>query len=215
MLKFDLYAITPPYEEGMDYQIPIEQAIAGGIDVLQFRTKGISDIEFFQMAQRIRGITLKSKVPFIINDRVDVALAVEADGVHLGSNDIPLSYARKILDKPSPLLEKQILGFSAHTPGEIQSAKEHGADYVAFGPVYPTPYKKGRKSVGTEMLKKVKETAKIPIIAIGGINLENLEKVIETGVDGVAAIRAIFDVENIEEAVKKLKKKIAKTKNLK
>ena len=207
MIKFGIYAITPPYQEGMDYQIPIEQAIAGGIDVLQFRTKNISDIEFFQMAQRIRDITLKSKVPFIINDRVDVALAVQADGVHLGSDDIPISYARKMLNKPSPLLDKQILGFSAHTPGEIQNAQENGADYIAFGPVYSTPYKKERKEVGTEMLKKVRETARIPIVAVGGINLENLEEVIETGVDGIAVIRAIFDAENIEEAVRMLKER--------
>ena len=176
-----------------------QMAVKGGADVIQFRQKNGSTREMIKMAKELKQLCAESGVTFIVNDRLDVALAAEADGVHLGQDDFPLPLARKILG------EEAIIGGSAATLEEAEKCLTEGADYIGFGPVFPTTSKADAGPVsGIETLKKVVKSVPLPIIAIGGINPQNAPRIMEAGAYGIAVISAICCHENPEEATRLL-----------
>ena len=178
----------------------VESVLIGGAGILQLREKGTLDEEIVKIGKTLLKITKKYNVPLIINDSPEIALEIDADGVHLGENDPKISYARKILG------DKKIIGVSCY--GELRrgiEAVKSGADYLAFGTPYHTPTKPDRKPTSFEILAKARATFKnIPIFAIGGINAHNAGEVLETGVDGIAVITDIFGSDNPQESARKL-----------
>lgn len=176
-------------------------AIMGGADVIQFRDKVMPTGELIETARELKKICSKAGVLFIVNDRVDVALVADADGVHLGIDDIPLKEARKLLGKD------KIIGGTAHSLKEAEEAWRNGADYFGFGHIYPTFSKhKITLPVGIDELVRVIEKINIPVLAIGGIGLNNISEVIQTGVHGVAVIGSVLKNQNPENAVKELRR---------
>ena len=176
-------------------------AIRGGADTIQFRQKIGATREMIEIAQQIRQLCTDSGVTFLVNDRVDVAIAAGADGVHLGQDDFPIPLARKLLG------ESRIIGGSAVTLEEAQKCLTEGADYIGFGPVYPTASKEDAGPVtGINLLKQVIETIPLPIIAIGGVSVENTPEVIQVGSHGIAVISAVCCQENPEQATRALYK---------
>ncbi|OQX66265.1 MAG: thiamine-phosphate diphosphorylase [Desulfococcus sp. 4484_242] len=163
-----------------------EMAIAGGAHVIQFRQKQGSTRELTAIAKKMKRVCADGGAAFIVNDRIDVAMAARADGVHLGQDDFPISFARKLLGKDT------IIGGSAATLEEARKCLSEGADYVGFGPVFPTGSKDDAgPASGIETLKKVVEAVPVPIIAIGGIGLENAPAVVKAGAHGIAVISAV------------------------
>jgi len=183
----------------------IEKAVNSGVTLVQLRAKELQTREFLQLARQTAELLKGKSIPLIINDRIDIALACGAEGVHLGQEDIPLPYARKILGK------KKQIGISVNTVNEAEEAEKGGADYLGVGPVYYTPSKRDLKAIlGPSGLKVIRERVKIPILAIGGINAENATDVMSCGVDGIAVISALMGAEDIAEATKELLQKINK-----
>lgn len=176
-------------------------AIKGGADMIQFRDKNLSTSELADTAIEMKKICSKAGVTFIINDRVDVAMLSNADGVHLGKEDIPIREARKLLGK------NKIIGGTAHNLREAIKAEKDGADYIGFGHVYQTGSKKKfTKPKGVNYLKKILNQINIPVIAIGGLGLSNIKEVLSTGVNGVAVIGSVVKSKNPTDTVRKLKK---------
>ena len=176
----------------------VEEAIRGGATLVQLREKKISSKEYFELAQRVKEVTDRHGIPLIINDRIDIALAIDADGVHLGPEDLPVSIARKLLGNG------KIIGSSAATVAEALLFQAQGADYLGVGAVFPTATKRGTEKVGLDDLRGIKAAVHIPVVAIGGIKAENAKPVMETGVDGVAVVSAIMDQKDIREAARQL-----------
>jgi len=161
-------------------------AIDGGTDTIQFRQKSGSTREMIETARKLKGMCAEAGVPFIVNDRIDVAIASKADGVHLGQDDFPIALARKLMG------EDVIIGGSAVSLEDVQRCFAEGADYVGFGPVYPTSSKPDASSpTGIELMKKAVAAVPLPIIAIGGINAENTHEVTRSGAYGIAVISAV------------------------
>lgn len=179
----------------------VEDAIQAGVTLVQLRAKTLDAGDFLSLAQKLAKIIKPRQIPFIINDRLDIAQACDADGVHLGQKDMPLDHARRILGR------KKLIGYSVSTVLEARAAS--GADYLGVGPVYFTKSKHDLpKLVGTEGLKAIRKSAKNPLLAIGGIDLENISEVMATGIDGVAVVSAILNAPDIPQAVHKLRKTI-------
>jgi len=176
----------------------VEEAIRGGATLVQLREKEISSKEYLELAQRVKEVTDRHDIPLIINDRIDIALAIDADGVHLGPEDLPVPIARKLLG------DGKIIGSSAASVDEALLLQAQGADYLGVGAVFPTATKRGTEKVGLEDLRGIKSAVHIPVVAIGGINAENAKPVMETGVDGVAVVSAIMDQTDIREAARQL-----------
>lgn len=163
-----------------------EMAISGGADTIQFRQKGGSTRKMIETARDMQHLCASAGVPFIVNDRLDVAMAADSDGVHLGQDDFPIPSARKILG------QKKIIGGSAVTLEEAQKCLVEGADYVGFGPVFPTTSKTDAGPVtGLDLMKEVIDKVSLPLIAIGGVNEENTAEVIRAGAHGIAVISAV------------------------
>jgi thiamine-phosphate pyrophosphorylase len=180
-----------------------EFAISGGSDTIQFRQKSGSTREMIEIARTLKNICNKSGVTFIVNDRLDVAMAADADGVHLGQDDFPIPLAREILGK------EWIIGGSAATLEEAKKCLTDGADYVGFGPVYPTTSKDDAGPIsGIEMLKEVVRIIPRPIIAIGGVTSENISEVMAVGAHGIAVISAVCCQENPKRATAVLSREI-------
>lgn len=180
-----------------------KMAIKGGADMIQLRDKSLPTGELIETAIKIRLLCNKHKVQFIVNDRVDVAMASGADGVHLGVEDISITDARKLLGK------NKIIGGTAHSLKEAKHAERNGADYIGFGHIYPTSSKiKTDKPKGVSLLQKVVKEIKTPIIAIGGINSGNIQDVINTGVHGIAVIGTVVRSKDPAKAVKEIKSKM-------
>jgi len=177
-----------------------ELAIAGGADTVQFRQKGGSTREMIRVAEQMKDLCKKAGVIFLVNDRVDVAIASHADGVHLGQDDFPIPLARKLLG------EGAIIGGSAGSMEEARKSLLEGADYIGFGPVYPTTSKEDAGPAGgVGLLKQIVEAIPLPIIAIGGINRDNTPLVMQTGVHGIAVISAVCCQSDPAEAAKCLR----------
>jgi len=174
-------------------------AIAGGADTIQYRQKSGSTREMIEIARNMKRLCSEADVTFIVNDRLDVAIAAEADGVHLGQDDFPIPMARELLG------EGWIIGGSAATLDETRKCLSEGADYVGFGPVYPTSSKDDAGPVsGIDILKKVVEIIPLPIIAIGGVGAENIPDVMRAGARGIAVISAVCCQDDPEEATRAL-----------
>lgn len=173
--------------------------VQAGIKILQLRDKTEDVRAFYRDALLIREITL-GKAIFIINDRADIARLVDSDGLHLGQDDIPVKAARKILGRG------KIIGKSCHSLRQARQAEKEGADYISIGPVFRTPTKPGYTPVGLRLLKKAHPGIKIPIAAIGGINIHNIKAVKEAGAVNFAVVRAVCRQRNVVKAVSELKK---------
>uniref|UniRef100_A0A7V0Z5J4 Thiamine-phosphate synthase n=1 Tax=candidate division WOR-3 bacterium TaxID=2052148 RepID=A0A7V0Z5J4_UNCW3 len=158
-----------------------------GVSMIQLRIKTMSDRRFYYYGKRIRTLITNKELKFIINNRIDIALAVNADGIHLGQEDIPLNYARDILG------ENFIIGVSAHNLKEALRAQKNGADYLGVGAVFPTKTKQDAQVCGLDLIRKLKNKINIPIIAIGGINNRNYKKVLKAGADGIAIASYLFE----------------------
>ena len=186
----------------------IEQAIEGGVSLVQLRAKKLKTHDFFELSLKARESTKKKSIPLIINDRVDIALSCKADGVHLGQDDLPVFHARKILGK------KKLIGVSVNTEKEAEEAEKRGADYLGVGPIFFTQTKKDIKPpLGLEGLREIRKRVRIPILAIGGINAENAREIIEVGADGIAVVSAILATENIIKATRELAQSIRQRSN--
>ena len=201
--KFDLslYLVTDP---GAGAAVPniVEAALRGGVTMVQLREKEADTKTFFERACLLKKITDAKHVPLIINDRLDICLAADAAGLHIGQSDLPASVARKWLPAD------KILGVSAHTVEEAKKAEQDGADYLGVGAVFPTATKPDAETVSIKMLKEICETVRIPVVAIGGIGEENVGELAGSGVAGTAVVSAIMSAQNPREAALRLKGKI-------
>ncbi len=207
-IKYELYLVTDrDLLNGQDFLKSLEQGILGGVSVVQLREKSASSLEFYNLAVEVKKLTDRYDIPLIINDRVDIALAVDADGVHIGQSDLPANIVRKIIG------QSKILGVSTANLDEAKKAIEDGADYIGVGALFPTITKTNTRKVDLDQLKHIKANINIPIVGIGGINESNIKSVIETGIDGVALVSAILSKDNIKEAAEKLYNEIYMLKN--
>lgn len=209
-LDWDLYLITEEkLSAGRSSLEVVREAIAGGVDVIQLRDKDLSLRERFSLGIELKKITEQAGVDFIVNDRVDLALALDADGIHLGQDDFPVNEARNILG------EDKIIGISAYTLEESVLAEAGGADYLGVGAVFSTDSKKvdeDKNGIGISGIRRISEKSNIPIVAIGGLNKENCCQVIRSGADTISVISAITKAVNIAEETKIFKNKIITTK---
>ena len=204
IIDYSLYLITDHnYLRGRNFLSCIEDALRGGVTLVQLREKDVDGGLFLQRACAVKTLCDKYKVPLLINDRIDIALACKAAGVHLGQADIPLNVARGILGSDA------IIGVSAHSLEEARAAERDGADYLGVGAVFPTNSKNNASEVGVNMLKEILKMSKLPIIGIGGINAQNLAQVRAAGAQGAAIISGILSADNIEEEVRKIKMTIS------
>ncbi len=192
-----LYLVTDRTISGLSHSDIARQAITAGIRVIQLREKNMSGKELYKEAVSLRGITLKHGATLIINDYVDIALSVNADGVHLGQEDMPIAEARKVLGG------NKIIGMSTHSLKQAIDAQRAGADYIGFGPVFRTTTKDAGNPKGTMALMKIKGHIKIPVVAIGGITIENASQILSSGSDAVAVASGILSGD-IKTNVKKL-----------
>ena len=176
----------------------VEQAVQGGCTVVQLREKDCTSLEFYETARSIRKITDRYKVPLIINDRVDIALAVDADGVHVGQSDLPASVVRRILGPD------KIIGVSAGTLAEALQAEAEGADYLGVGAMYATSTKEDADVTTIEELKEIRKAVGIPIVVIGGINKNTLKNFKGYGIDGLAVVSAVIAADDIKAAAGEL-----------
>lgn len=166
--------------------------------VIQLREKNCSSREFYEIGLQIKNITSRYKIPLIVNDRVDIALAIDADGIHVGQSDLPCNVVRNIVGA------NKIIGVSASTVVEAIQAEHNGADYLGVGAMFATNTKLDARTVTLDTLKQIRQAVKIPIVAIGGINLETISQIKTSGVDGVAVVSAIVSAENPEIAARNL-----------
>jgi thiamine-phosphate pyrophosphorylase len=181
-----LYLVTSPHERLLEN---VEAALKGGLTLLQYREKKADDVIRLDIARKLRQLCSDYGALFIINDRVDLALAVEADGVHLGQQDLPIAVARQLLGS------QRIVGRSTTNPQEMQAAIAEGADYIGVGPVYETPTKAGKAAAGLEYVSYAAKNCSIPWFAIGGIDTSNLNDVMKAGAERVAVVRALMQAE--------------------
>ena len=195
-----LYAVTDrSWLHGRTLKEQVKEALDGGVTFLQLREKQIDSELFLQEAQELKELCKQYQVPFVINDDVELALKVDADGVHVGQSDMEAGDVRKKLGKD------KIIGVSAQTVEQAVMAEKHGADYLGVGAVFPTSSKDDAQEVDDETLKAICQAVQIPVIAIGGINTQNVDRLKGSGICGVAVISAIFAQEDIKEAAKELK----------
>ncbi|ENK0839580.1 thiamine phosphate synthase [Clostridium sporogenes] len=199
-LNYELYLITDRrFLKGRELKKVVEDAILGGVTIVQVREKDVSTREFYNVAKEVKEVTDHYKVPIIINDRLDIAQAINAHGVHLGQKDMQLNIARRILGKD------KIIGISVGNIKEALEAENNGADYLGIGTIFPTGSKKDVDAIiGIDGLSKIKNNISIPSVAIGGINKTNFKDVLNTGIEGISVISAILDEDDINIAANNL-----------
>ena len=200
-----LYAVTDrSWLRGETLYAQVEKALKGGATFSQLREKELNEEAFYQEAVELKKLCHQYKVPFVINDNVEIAKKMDADGVHVGQSDMAACDVRKILG------EDKILGVSAQTVEQALLAEQMGADYLGVGAVFPTGTKTDAVEVDAETLKAICAAVKIPVIAIGGIKADNLSELSGSGICGIAVVSAIFAAEDITETTKELKEKTLK-----
>lgn len=177
----------------------VERAIAGGASIVQLREKSCGSREFYELARRVKKITSARGVPLIINDRLDICLAADADGVHLGQKDIPCSVARKILGAD------KLIGVSAALPEEAIQAELDGADYLGVGAVFTTSTKSDTRPVTPDIIRQIRASVSIPFVAIGGINSGNISRLYGLGINGAAVVSAVVAQNDIEAAAREMR----------
>jgi thiamine-phosphate pyrophosphorylase len=192
MIDFDLYLITDRKQaRRSNLAEVIEAALKGGIKAVQLREKDLSGRDLYETATEIRSLTSKYGAKLFINDSADIAMAVGADGVHLGEKSLPVSAARRVLGR------EKLIGVSCHNRAGALSAEENGADFITFGPIYSTPSKaRYGEPVGIDALKEIAGLLCIPVFALGGIKRENVTEIIASGAHGIALISAIIAAED-------------------
>jgi len=200
--QFKLYAVTDLKGDGAGLLDKVEAAYRGGVDIVQLRAKATSDGALLNLAKKIQVLAAKANKLFFMNDRVDMALISQADGVHLGQDDMPIADARLLARRAGAEL---LVGKSTHSVEQAKAAFEEGADYIGVGPIFSTPTKPGRAAVGLELIRQVTQARlPIPFVAIGGIDLTNIQHVFDAGAQRVACVRAIFDQEDVYHAAEQL-----------
>ena len=200
-----LYAVTDRHWlNGATLISQVEAALKGGATFIQLREKNLDDKAFYQEALEIQKLCKEYKVPFVINDNVELAKKIGADGVHVGQSDMEALDVRKVLG------DDKIIGVSARTVEQAELAEKHGADYLGVGAVFPTGSKNDATEVSFETLQEICEHVHIPVIAIGGITRDNVVELSQSGICGIAVISAIFGQTNIEAATADLKKQTKK-----
>ncbi len=195
-----MYAITDLKTEDPEILKTIERALKGGVDIIQLRSKALSDSALFEWGKKIRTLTNRMKKLFIVNDRIDLALALDADGVHLGQDDLPIEAARRVLRK------NQLIGRSTHNLKQAVEAERQGADYIGFGPIFGTPTKPAYPPIGLSQIDQVMKRVRIPVVCIGGIDRSNLAQVVRSGARRVAVVRAIFASQDPYQSAAELKR---------
>ncbi len=209
-MKFDksqllLYAVTDRGGlHGKPLSWAVEQAIAGGVTMVQLREKEMDNASFLAEAREIGAICKKYRIPFLINDNVEVALACGADGVHVGLEDLPPAEIRRRCGKDF------IIGATAKTVEQAKAAEAAGADYLGVGAVYPSPTKQNAVRITSEMLREIAESVSIPIVAIGGLNAGNLPPLAGSGIAGAAVVSALFSREDPQQAAEELRQILQK-----
>jgi thiamine-phosphate pyrophosphorylase len=200
--------ISTEYALGRDIREIALKAIAGGVDIIQMREKDKPGSETVRLGKEIAALCKEKDVMFIVNDDPLLAAEAGADGVHLGQEDLlecPLERAKKLMGP------ERIVGVSTHSPAQFKTANDSGADYVSYGPIFPTKAK--NYCVGTEEIENILKAAKKPVFFIGGINLNNIDELLSKGARNIAVIRAITEADDITAAAKRLKEKIIKGRN--
>lgn len=199
-----LYLVTnsDQFDSDDEFLDAIASALEGGIDILQLREKTMSAKKILELGKKIKQLCLQYDTIFIVNDRIDIAYMLEADGVHLGQDDLDIKAAKEILG------DKCIVGISTHEPEHAIKAVEDGADYIGVGPVFATPTKQGRIPVGLEYVKWASENIDIPFYAIGGIDTENVDEVLQAGAERIAVVRAIINAKSPQKEAEKFQEKL-------
>lgn len=194
-----LYAILDPEQaKGRAPELVLQQLLDGGAKIVQLRVKTMPPVDFLTLARAARAQTRATGCQLIVNDRIDIALACDADGVHLGQEDLPLAVGRK-------LMGRKIIGVSTHDIEQAKEAEQNGADYIGFGPMFGSTTKNtGYQARGVEMLKKICAAVNIPIVAIGGINEQNVQSVWQAGADSAAIISDILGASDITPKTKRI-----------
>jgi len=204
-IDYKLYLVTDRNVlRNRDLIQSVEAAIQGGATIVQLREKNCSSLDFYNLAVKLKEVTSKYDVPLIINDRLDIALAVKADGLHIGQEDLPLTVVKEIVG------DDMIIGVSTNTLEEALLAEKQGADYVGIGAVYPTDTKLDADYVTLDDLRLIRKAISIPIVGIGGINEENVVEIMGTDIDGVAIVSAILGKQDIKHATKEMLQKMNK-----
>ncbi|WP_295113961.1 thiamine phosphate synthase [uncultured Methanobrevibacter sp.] len=197
-IDLSLYLVTDNSDDVEKFLNTIEEGIKGGVSVVQIREKTADTLDFYELAMKVKRITSKYNVPLIINDRVDVALAIDADGVHVGQTDMPCDVTRKLVGND------KIVGVSAATIEEAKKAEKDGADYIGTGAVFPTATKDDAPSITKKDLSEIVKSINIPVVAIGGINLDNASELKDTGIAGLSVVSAIMSSDNPKESSEEL-----------
>lgn len=197
-LDLSLYLVTDKSNDVEKFLNTIEEAIKGGVSVVQIREKTADTLDFYNLAIKVKEITTKYNVPLIINDRVDVALAIDADGVHVGQSDMPCDVTRKLVGND------KIVGVSAATISEAKKAEADGADYIGTGAVFPTATKDDAPKITKKDLKDIVDSINIPVVAIGGITHDNAGELLDTGIAGLSVVSAIMSSDDPKKSSEKL-----------
>jgi len=209
-INWDLYLITEEsLSDGRKSLEVVREAVSAGIDVIQLREKNLSLREKFKLGKQIKKLCSRHNITFIVNDRIDLAQALDADGVHLGQSDLPLRSARRILGPD------KIIGLSAWRSQEITAAETDGADYLGVGAIFETGSKQlnsAKNGIGLKRLAEIRKKTELPLIAIGGLNKENASEVIKSGADCISVITALTRAESIEKETQIFKKIIKQAK---
>lgn len=191
---YHLYLVTDELTAMEELLAIVEESVKGGVTVVQLREKQTEGRLFFEKAKALKNLLTKYEVPLIINDRVDIALAVEANGIHIGQKDLPLAVVKKMIP-PS-----MIVGVSVQTIEQARKAEKEGADYIGVGAVFPTNTKSDAIEMPLETLRIIIQSVSIPAVAIGGITLENVFQLKDTGIAGIAVVSAIMKAEHPKKA---------------
>lgn len=188
-----LYLVTNRYQDSLEsFLKKVETACRSGVTIIQLREKNLTTNQYYQLAKQVKEITDAYQVPLIIDDRLDVCLAVDAAGLHIGDDELPVSVARKVLGP------EKILGVTAKTVKRALEAETSGADYLGTGAIFPTTTKENAPITLISTLKTICQTVAIPVVAIGGLTSENIDQLIDTGIAGVAVVRDLMQAEDIE-----------------
>ena len=190
---FRLYLVTNRYQDSLEsFLEKVETACRSGVTIIQLREKNLTTNQYYQLAKQVKEITDAYQVPLIIDDRLDICLAVDAAGLHIGDDELPVSVARKVLGP------EKILGVTAKTVKRALEAEEAGADYLGTGAIFPTTTKENAPITLISTLKTICQTVAIPVVAIGGLTSENIDQLVDTGIAGVAVVRDLMQAEDIE-----------------
>ena len=188
-----LYLVTNRYQDSLEnFLEKVETACRSGVTIIQLREKNLTTNQYYQLAKQVKEITDTYQVPLIIDDRLDICLAVDAAGLHIGDDELPVSVARKVLGP------EKILGVTAKTVKRALEAETWGADYLGTGAIFPTTTKENAPITLISTLKTICQTVAIPVVAIGGLTSENIDQLIGTGIAGVAVVRDLMQAEDIE-----------------